>query len=84
MIIAVNPDFRGIGFAIEQAFFASEDVLLGAENFFGFVAKIFGHIAQFLFQRIEIAAQKSAHALINRTLGHGVERFGCENGIVPD
>src|SRR5207248_6159207 len=84
MIIAVDPDFGGVGLAIEQTFFAGENLLLGPENFLGFAPKIFGDVGQFLFQEIEVAAKKRAHALINRTLGHGAERLGRENGIVVD
>ena len=39
MIVAVNPDFRGVGAAIEQSFFARQYFLLCSEHFLRFISK---------------------------------------------
>src|SRR4030095_15866268 len=82
MVVAVNPDFRGIGATIEKPFFAPEYFLFRSEHFFGFVSKCFGQVWQFLFEKRERASQRCAHGLINRALRHGIERLGRKGGIL--
>src|SRR6266550_7184645 len=75
MVVAVNPDFRGVGATIKKPFFAPEYFLLGSEHFFGFVSKCRGQVWQFLFEKSERASQRCAHGLVNRALCHGIERL---------
>ena len=49
MIVAVDPDFRGIGAPIEQPFLACEYFLFRSEHFLRFISKCSGEIRQFLF-----------------------------------
>ncbi len=50
MIVAMDPDFRGIGATIEKPFFAPEYFLFGSEHFFGFVSKCFGQALAISFR----------------------------------
>src|SRR5436305_3067244 len=51
MIVAVNPDFSGIGSAIEQPLFARKNFLLRGQHFPRFIAKSSGEVRQFLLQQ---------------------------------
>ena len=81
MIVAVNTDFRGIGAAIEQPFFAREYFLFRIEHFLRFISKCCGEIRQFLFEKGKPASQRCAHRLVNGALCHSVERLWHEGGI---
>src|SRR6266513_5196722 len=81
MIIAVNPDFRGTGAAIEQPFFAREYFLFRSEHFRCFVSKRRGKVGQFFFEKSKRASQRCAHILVNGALRHGVEGFRRKRGM---
>ena len=73
MVVAVNPDFRGVISTIEQSFFAGQYLFFRSEHFSGFTAEFRRDIRQLLLQRRKRASQGCAHALVNGALGHGVE-----------
>src|SRR5947208_451995 len=82
MIIAVDADFGGVGFSIKQPFFAGENFFFGGKDFFRFGTKIFREFVDGFCKQSENAANQSAHVLVNRALGHGVERLGRKRAVV--
>ena len=53
MIVAVNPNLRGIGVTLQNPFSCGEDFLLGGEDFGRFGAEGFGKVADLLLQQGE-------------------------------
>src|SRR2546430_5615040 len=82
MIVAVNPNFRGVGAAIKQPLFTHEYFLLSAEDLLCFISKYSGEVRQLLFQKSKRPPQCCAHCLVNRTLRHGVERLRSKRRII--
>src|SRR5262245_65634608 len=82
MIVAVNPNFRGMRSAVEQSFLARQYLFFRSEYFPGFASKFRRDIRQFLLQGCKRPAQRCSHALVNGALCHRVKWLWRERGVV--